>query len=125
MSIAVGMLLDREGFCCRSQVVASSDPGRTFDVRLRHTLESIRLRPVQRAVAIDLDHDPTRLVGELVHLEEDGRGSTWAVAEVDQDKLPAGPLYYSSQDVGPDAEAVLRGIAVTASPAMTGLPPLD
>jgi hypothetical protein len=46
------------------------------------------------------------------------------VADVDQDKLPPGPLFYSSQDVGPDDAAELRGIAITASPAMTGLPSL-
>jgi hypothetical protein len=122
--LIVGQLLDREGFCVRSKVVAANHPGRTFDVRNVHSLEAIRLRPVQRAVAVDLDHDPSRQVGELVHLEEDGRASTWAVADVDQDKLPAGPLYYSSQDVGPDDAAELRGIAITRSPAMTALSPI-
>jgi hypothetical protein len=124
VSIIVGKLLDREGFCIRSKVVASNHPGRTFDVSNRFTREVIRLRPVQPAVSIDIDHDPTRLVGELVHLAEDGSGSTWAVAEVDADKLPPGPLYYSASDTGPYDAAELRGIAVTAAPAMACLPPL-
>jgi hypothetical protein len=108
--------------------VVAANPGvsgRTFNVRSDYSLEAIRLAPVQPAVAIDLDHDPARKIGELVHLEEDGRGNTWAVAEVDRDKLPpGGPLYYSSQDAPPDDAAVLRGIAVTRSPAMACMPPL-
>jgi hypothetical protein len=43
---------------------------------------------------------------------------------VEADKLPSGPVYFSSEDVPPDDAAVLRGVAVTRSPAMTALHPV-
>jgi hypothetical protein len=42
---------------------------------------------------------------------------------VDRDRLPSDrPLYFSSEDVGPDDAAELRGIAITRSPAMSCMP---
>ena len=43
---------------------------------------------------------------------------------MDESRLPPDPIYFSSEDVPPDDAAVLTGVAVTGSPAMTALRPV-
>jgi hypothetical protein len=82
------------------------------------TSGSVRCRPSARSTS---SHDRARRVGEVVHLHESPNRDTWAVASVEAE-LPAGLLYLSASYSGPDEDARLVAVAVTASPAMPALP---
>jgi hypothetical protein len=125
--LVVGMLHDALGFTRRTRTVAANPwlTGRTFVVRSYHSAEVVDLRPSQRSpIAVNLRHDRRREVGEVVHLEVDPGGSVWALCEVDAEKIPDGPNFYSSETLGPDHDARLTGVAITPDPAMVCMPPL-
>jgi hypothetical protein len=125
--LLVGMLHDALGFTRRTGTVAANPwlTGRTFDVRSYHSAEVVELRSSQRSpIAVNVRHDRHREVGEVLHLEVDPGGSTWALCEVDAEKIPDGPNFYSSETLGPDHDARLTGVAITPDPAMVCMPSL-
>lgn len=124
----VGVLADELGAASQITVIPYGGPsaGRNFDCRREYfSVSSLHYRSVQ-AAAINVDRDHDQVIGEVKYLERAPNGQLHAVCEIDGADLD-GPLYFSPairyRDGGRDVE--LRGLALTATPATIGLPPVD
>ncbi len=121
----VGPLLDHQAACHFTQRVATATPGGSvgFTVETRHhfTHAPVELRAAQPSeLPVNYRHRG-RPVGEVLHLERDGNGSVWALAEVDALSVPMTALYWSAE-LASDEE--LSGAALTPDPAEVGLTPV-
>jgi hypothetical protein len=89
-------------------------------------------------ILVDLDHDPTAVVGEIVHLDRNRTG-LWAVAHINDDVAPSVnvrvgdldvpvecDLYWSATRRGnSDTGIELLSVALTASPARISARPVQ
>jgi HK97 family phage prohead protease len=124
VTVVVGVAVDHLGLASQWRAVrAGRYAGANFEMRRRFSeLPAADIAQAQPAdILVDVDHRG-RAVGEVQHLERDGRGSLWAVARIDDPDVDLDRHRHFSVDVRHDragGQWTIGGIAVTDRPAMS------
>jgi hypothetical protein len=120
----VGPLLTRDGLCQRS-VIGPDWRYRTLSYAV--SAREIRLKQ-PACIPLNVGHDRTNEIGQVVTLYRSRNGDCWAVAESEADRLLKFPesIYFSPETSrAPDGtDVVVTGAALTTEPATVSLQPV-
>jgi hypothetical protein len=124
-AVLVGIVMTRDGLCQRQALAADG-----WSIRAESwSCSGLELRSQHgRHMPLNVGHDPSQIIGEVLALHRTHEGAVWAVASADEWIAEVDePLYFSAECTANRSwgDIAVAAVALTTAPAMLAMRPVE